>query len=91
MSWQDISAWIALITFVAAIVKTVIPLTNAITTLTIKVDTVISRFEEMDRKKHEAHEKIWGHNCNQDKLLMEHETRLHDLDGKSSETKLRGD
>lgn len=88
MSWQDISAWIALVGFIAAIVKTVIPLTNAITVLTMKVDTVISRFEEMDRKKHEAHEKIWEHNRKQDKLLMEHETRLHDLDGKNSETKL---
>ena len=82
MTWEIVAGMVTLLGFVISVVKTVIPLTNAITLLTEKTAELSSKMEDMDEKKTKAHTELWAHNKEQDKRLEEHAQRLHDLDGK---------
>ncbi len=82
MTWEIVAGMVTLLGFVITVVKTVIPLTNAITLLTEKTAELSSKMEDMDEKKTKAHTELWAHNKEQDKRLEEHAQRLHDLDGK---------
>ena len=82
MTWEIVAGMVTLLGFVITVVKTVIPLTNAITLLTEKTAELSSKMEDMDEKKTKAHTELWAHNKEQDKWLEEHAQRLHDLDGK---------
>ena len=82
MTWEIFLGIVALCGFILTVVKTVIPLTNAITLLTEKTAELSSKIEDMDEKKTKAHTELWEHNKEQDKRLEEHAQRLHDLDGK---------
>ena len=82
MTWEIVAGMVTLLGFVITVVKTVIPLTNAITLLTEKTAELSSKMEDMDEKKTKAHKELWVYNKKQDKRLDEHAQRLHDLDGK---------
>ena len=93
MTWEVVVGIGTLCGFVVAIVKTVIPLTNAITILTEKTEDLSEKLVEktedlskklgsLDERKTKAHTELWLHNKEQDKRLDEHAQRLHDLDGK---------
>ena len=82
MTWEIVAGMVTLLGFVITVVKTVIPLTNAITLLTEKTAELSSKMEDWDEKKTKAHTELWAHNKEQDKRLEEHAQRLHDLDGK---------
>lgn len=82
MTWEIVVGIFALVTGIAAIAKPVIDLTNSITMLTYKADELAERFEGQIQKNSEAHERVWKHNDKQDKILMNHETRLNKLEKK---------
>ena len=82
MTWEIFLGLVALLGFIGTIVKTVVPLTNAITLLTEKTEELSGKMEALDAKKTKAHTELWAHNKEQDKKLEEHSQRLHDLDGK---------
>lgn len=82
MTWEIAVGLFALVTFVVTVVKTVIPLTNAITRLTDKLDNLETKVDEFEDDSVKAHDELWAHNDKQDKTLLEHAMRLHDLDGK---------
>lgn len=82
MNWDIFLGLVTLLGFIGAIVKTVVPLTNAITLLTEKTEELSGKITELDEKKTKAHTELWAHNKEQDKRLDEHSRRLHDLDGK---------
>ena len=82
MNWDIFLGLVTLLGFIGAIVKTVVPLTNAITLLTEKTEELSGKITELDAKKTKAHTELWAHNKEQDKRLDEHSLRLHDLDGK---------
>lgn len=82
MTWEIAVGLFALVTFVVTIVKTVVPLTNAITRLTDKFEGLDEKVEEIETSKSAEHKELWDYNHKQDKTLLEHAMRLHDLDGK---------
>ena len=82
MTWEIVVGISVLIGLVAAIVKPIIALTQAITALNVSVSQLIKDFSRFDEDNHKSHQRLWDHNKNQDQLLLEHGQRLHDLDGK---------
>lgn len=82
MTWDIVAGIVLLAGFIITVVKTVIPLTNAVTRLTDQIVFVTGKVDEMDKQKKEEHKEIHEHNKVQDAMLQNHEQRLHDLDGK---------
>lgn len=82
MTWEIVAGIVILAGFIITVVKTVIPLTNAVTRLTDQIVFVTGKVDEMDKQKKEEHKKIHAHNEKQDAMLQNHEQRLHELDGK---------
>ena len=82
MTWDIVAGIVLLAGFIITVVKTVIPLTNAVTRLTDQIVFVTGKVDEMDKQKKEEHKEIHEHNKIQDAMLQNHEQRLHDLDGK---------
>lgn len=82
MTWEIAVGLFALVTFVITVIKTVVPLTNAITRLTDKFENLDAKVDEIEDDGAKAHDELWEHNDKQDKMLAEHAMRLHDLDGK---------
>ncbi|MBM6830027.1 hypothetical protein H9X85_10710 [Anaerotignum lactatifermentans] len=82
MTWDIVAGIIALAAFIITVVKTIIPLTNAVTKLTENIISISGSVDEIKKKKKEEHQRIWDHNRRQDGMLQNHEQRLHELDGK---------
>lgn len=82
MTWEIFLGIVALFGFIVTVVKTILPLTNAVTLLTEQMKEMGDDIKELNTKKTEAHKRLWDHNDKQDKTLEEHALRLHDLDGK---------
>lgn len=82
MTWDIVAGIVLLAGFIITVVKTIIPLTNAVTRLTDQIVFVMGKMNEMDKQKKEEHKEIHEHNKLQDAMLQNHEQRLHELDGK---------
>lgn len=82
MTWEIVIGVATFLGFLVTAVKTIIPLTNAVTRLTDQIVFVTGKVDEMDKQKKEEHKEIHEHNKAQDAMLQNHEQRLHDLDGK---------
>lgn len=82
MTWEIFLGIVALFGFIVTVVKTILPLTNAVTLLTEEMKEMSEDIKAMNEKKTEAHKRLWEHNEEQDKRLDAHALRLHDLDGK---------
>ena len=62
--------------------KPIIELNKNITTLNVTVKQNSADIKEQQAKSHEAHQKLWDHNDQQDKQLADHETRISVLENK---------
>lgn len=82
MTWEIFLGIVALVGFLAAVVKPIVSLTSAVVRLTEQMKEMSEDMKAMNEKKTEAHKRLWDHNEEQDKKLEEHALRLHDLDGK---------
>lgn len=82
MTWEIALGIFALIGGIISIAKPVIDLNNSITALTVKVNEFTERLEEQIEKSSEGRKRLWDHNGLQDKMLQDHETRIHDLETK---------
>lgn len=82
MTWEIVIGVATFLGFLVTAVKTIIPLTNAVTRLTDQIVSVTGKVDEMDKQKKEEHKEIHEYNKKQDAMLQNHEQRLHDLDGK---------
>lgn len=80
MTWEIVLGIIALLGFVGTIVKTVVPLTNAVTLLTEKLNAITQTTEVLSMKNTESHRRIWAHNDEQDETLKNHGERIHELE-----------
>lgn len=85
MTWEIALGIFALIGGIISIAKPVIDLNNSITALTVKVNDFTERLEEQIDKSSEGRKRLWDHNGLQDKMLKDHETRIHDLETKEKE------
>lgn len=82
MTWEIVIGVATFLGFLVTAVKTIIPLTNAVTRLTDQIVSVTGKVDEMDKQKKEEHKEIHEYNKKQDAMMLNHEQRLHDLDGK---------
>lgn len=82
MTWEIVIGVATFLGFLVTAVKTIIPLTNAVTRLTDQIVSVTGKVDEMDKQKKEEHKEIHEYNKKQDAIMLNHEQRLHDLDGK---------
>jgi ABC-type bacteriocin/lantibiotic exporter with double-glycine peptidase domain len=80
--WQVVLVIIALFGFITAVTTPIIKLNTSITKLTSAVQRLEEKLDESKEDNHEAHKRLWEHNECQDKMLTDHDQRLHDLDGK---------
>ena len=91
--WQVVGVIIALIGLVGAIVAPLLRLNGSITKLTITVDQLVKDMDEQHRRSHDAHEKLWDHQNEQDSKITDHEiriTKLEDKKGATSATRSNG-
>ncbi|WP_417017531.1 hypothetical protein [Anaerotignum sp.] len=82
MTWEIVIGVATFLGFLVTAVKTIIPLTNAVTRLTDQIVSVTGKVDEMDKQKKEEHKEIHEYNKKQDAIMLNHEQRLHELDGK---------
>ncbi len=73
---------IAMVIFCLSVGAPVIKLNTSITKLTAAMQRLEEKLDEDKEDNHEAHKRLWEHNECQDKMLTDHDQRLHDLDGK---------
>lgn len=59
MEWTVVTVLIALVGFVAALVKPIVTLTRAITTLTVTVDELKADFEAHSQSTHASRAKMY--------------------------------
>lgn len=85
MTWEIALGIFALIGGIISLAKPVMDLNNSITALTVKVNEFTERLEEQIEKSSEGRKRLWDHNGLQDKMLQDHETRIHDLETKEKE------
>lgn len=82
MTWEIALGIFALAGGIATIVKPIIDLTKAISVLTVQLDDVSSKLSEHQKSSKDAHKRLWNKNEEQDEILQDHETRIHDLEKK---------
>lgn len=82
MIWDIVAGIVLLAGFIITVIKTIIPLTNAVARLTEQIIYMGDKVEKINQQKKEEHKEIHEHNKAQDAMLQNHEQRLHDLDGK---------
>lgn len=80
MEWTVVTVLIALVGFGAAIIKPIVSLTRAITTLTVTVDNLQGDVEDIVTRNTESHARLWSKNTEQDEKLQDHEIRIHTLE-----------
>lgn len=78
--WGVVGVIIALVGLGAAIIKPIVSLTRAITTLTCTVDNLRRDVEGISVKNTASHARLWEHNEEQDKTLQNHEGRITRLE-----------
>ena len=81
--WGVVGVIIALVGFIATIIKPMINLTQSITKLTVLVEKLCKDMDEEVAHRRESHQRIWEHNEKQDEMLSDHESRIHILEQKS--------
>lgn len=59
---------------------------EAMTKLTCSVDELSGKLVSLESKNAESHRRLWKEEEKQNTILNEHERRLHDIDGKWSES-----
>ena len=80
--WEVFGVIVALITFAIAVGTPIIKLNTSITRLIDRLNNLDEGLDELTTKNSKSHERLWGHNEEQDKKLEDHEKRIYRLEGK---------
>lgn len=80
--WDIVSVIVVIVGLFFTVGKPIISLNTNITALNESLKAEKERLEKFEQNSEKEHEELWLHNSEQDKMLMEHKIRLHDLDGK---------
>lgn len=78
--WNVIIMLITLGGGIIALVRPIVTLTKAITELTVACKNLDGQFAAMQNKNTESHRRIWEHNDEQDKMLIDHEARIKSIE-----------
>lgn len=91
MEWTVVTVIIALVGLFLTVGKPILNLNNNIVKLNMSLDALRERTErhekdlvEQKAHSHEAHQRLWEHNDQQDEKLNDHEARIGILEGKKN-------
>ena len=80
--WVIFKDIVVIVGLVITVTTPLLKLNTSITELKTLLESVMKKVETLDSNNTERHRRLWEHNTEQDKVLQNHEQRLHDLDGK---------
>lgn len=80
--WDIVSVLVVIVGLFFTIGKPIINLNTNITVLNSELKAARARLDKFEKSSEKEHCDLWAHNEEQDKLIAEHNMRLHDLDGK---------
>lgn len=80
--WVIFKDIVVIVGLVITVTTPLLKLNTSITELKTLLESVMKKVETLDSNNAESHRRLWEHNTEQDKVLQNHEQRLHDLDGK---------
>lgn len=80
--WVIFKDIVVIVGLVITVTTPLLKLNTSITELKTLLESVMKKVETLDSNNTESHCRLWEHNTEQDKVLQNHEQRLHDLDGK---------
>lgn len=80
--WVIFKDIVVIVGLVITVTTPLLKLNTSITELKTLLESVMKKVETLDSNNTEIHRRLWEHNTEQDKVLQNHEQRLHDLDGK---------
>lgn len=80
--WVIFKDIVVIVGLVITVTTPLLKLNTSITELKTLLESVMKKVETLDNNNTEIHRRLWEHNTEQDKVLQNHEQRLHDLDGK---------
>ena len=80
--WTVVTVIVALVGLFFTIGKPIINLNTNITILNENVKQQNERLNKFEQDSGKEHAELWEHEDEQDRIIAEHNMRLHDLDGK---------
>lgn len=80
MEWQIVGVIVVLIGLAGSIVGPVVKLNSSITRLTVTMERVVKDMDSLKENSHDAHQRLWEKNDEQDKVIHDHETRITTLE-----------
>jgi len=80
--WDIVKDIVVLLGIIVTVTGPLLKLNTSIVQLKTLLDNVIKRVEDDDKSNTESHRRLWAHNTEQDKILTDHEQRLHSLEDK---------
>lgn len=78
--WDIVKDIVVLVGLVVTVTTPLLKLNTSITQLKALLDSVVQQVQDNDRSNSAGHKRLWEHNEEQDELLQNHETRIHDLE-----------
>ena len=80
MEWQVFLVLAELIGVFVLVGKPILKLNSTMVEFTTELKMLSKRVDRVELSKHEAHEKLWEHNGEQDERIADHETRIRVLE-----------
>lgn len=82
MEWQVVGVIVVLVGLAGSIIGPVIKLNSSITRLTVTMERLVKDVDVIKENSHDAHQRLWEKNDEQDKIINDHETRITSLERK---------
>ena len=82
MEWQVVGVIVVLVGLAGSIIGPVIKLNSSITRLTVTMERLVKDVDVIKENSHDAHQRLWEKNDEQDKIINDHETRITSLEKK---------
>lgn len=80
--WLIFKDIVVIVGLIITVTTPLLKLNTSITELKTLLESVVKKVETIDNNNTNSHRRLWEHNTEQDRVLQNHERRLHDLDGK---------
>ena len=82
MEWQVVGVIVVLVGLAGSIIGPVIKLNSSITRLTVTMERLVKDVDVIKENSHDAHQRLWEKNDEQDKIINDHEFRITSLEKK---------
>ena len=80
MEWQVVGVIVVQVGLAGSIIGPVIKLNSSITRLTVTMERLVKDVDVIKENSHDAHQRLWEKNDEQDKIINDHETRITSLE-----------